>query len=81
MESLNERSFAEVGFGLFHGCWNAGPSRRNKKESQVHRKTFSSNWIFVKIKKKARKYYSESTVLSKMNIGALPRRCRPFSLT
>ena len=31
MASLHERSFAEVGFGLLHECWNAEPSRRNRK--------------------------------------------------
>ena len=31
MAILHQRSFAEVEFGLLHGFWNAGPSRRNRK--------------------------------------------------
>ena len=36
---------AEVGFGLLHGCWNAGPSRRNRRflENVFVSYTFSSN--------------------------------------
>ena len=63
MASLHQRSFANVGFGLLHGCWNAGQSRRKKR--------FIENG-FVKLdnrqkkKKEAKKQYSESTVLSKI---------------
>ena len=31
MARFHERSFAEVGFGLLHGGWNDGPSRRNRR--------------------------------------------------
>ena len=36
MASLYQRSFAEVGFGLWHGGWNDGPSRRNKRFIENH---------------------------------------------
>ena len=45
MASLRQRSLAEVGLGLLHGSWNAGPSRRKRMpiENRFRQINYSSN--------------------------------------
>ena len=48
MASFHQRSFAEVGFGFLYGCWNAGPSRRNRRFLENN---FRVLHFFVKLEK------------------------------